>query len=81
MKVRAEFCISHGDEMKLYGMSHEVPTAIFDHTLDHIWEFGMGWHYEQMAGHLITGVLHEQDEGRIGESAHLVTHPADRGEE
>lgn len=78
MKIRAEFCISHGDEMKLYGMSVEVPTVIFDHKCDNIWNFGMGWHYGQMARALIDGVRRAQAKDRLGANAHLVTHPHDR---
>lgn len=39
---------------------------------------GLRWAIERMAEDLIAGALLGQHEGSIGESAHLVTDPADR---
>lgn len=73
MRVEAEFCISHGDEMKLCSMRIHVPVADLNHPSD-----VMNWEYEKMAAQLIDDVSKEQADGRISESAHLVTHPSDR---
>lgn len=83
MRIEARFCISHGDEMKLYGMTSHTNAFGTDTEEGRAVSakyalMTMDWHIENMAGHLITGVLYEQQEGRMGERAHLVTHPEDR---
>lgn len=72
MRIRAEFCISHGDEMKIL----EDTILVGDSCLRSIARHK--FIYDSMTWHFLKAVDDGKAQRLIGKNAHLVTHPEDR---
>jgi hypothetical protein len=69
VKIQADFCISHGDEMKIFGqaMWFNADSLPFIDVL-----------YQRMSREMGFECLMAIERGDLSDSAHLVTHPEDR---
>lgn len=77
IKFTADFCISHGDEIKIIGVGFHVP--VFDLNFAFMGPENVMQHHFRKATQEMIKQVHEKQESReLGENAHLVTHPHDR---